>query len=380
MSQILLLLENKINSCLLVELLQEHYQVYQYQDESSLNIPFDLCIVDGFALKRQQKQLQVRRKSEEPALLPFLLLTSRPDVGMVTDHLRHTVDEVIITPIEKLEMLLRVEALLRSRRLSLELRRRNLELSKTMLSLKLAHNELEIRVQKRTEQLTRSNQELEEFTYIVSHDLREPLRQIKSFTDLLVKRYRGHLDRRADQYIHYITDSVVRMQNLITDLLTYSHTTRKELALETTDLEFVFNQVLVDLSSLIEKNQAVIRADVLPTLKANYLQMGQLLQNLITNAIKFRNHQPPIIQIKAIRNDQFWTISVEDNGMGIEPQYAERIFVIFQRLHTIEEYPGTGIGLAICKKIVQRHGGQIWVDSEPGVGSIFSFTLPAALS
>ncbi|NEP00220.1 MAG: GHKL domain-containing protein [Symploca sp. SIO2E9] len=345
MKQILLLLENKINSRLLLELLQQNYQAYQYQDESSLNLPFDLCIVDGLALKRWQRQVQVRRKSEEPILLPFLLLTSRPDVGMVTDDLRHTVDEVIITPIEKMELLLRVEVLLRTRHFSAE--------------------------------LANSNRELEEFAHIASHDLQEPLRQIKSYTDLLVKRYRNRLDQRADQYINYITDSVVRMQKLIIDLLTYSQTSRGELILETTDLGAILNQVLVDLSSLIEESQAVIRAEFLPTLKANPSQMGQLLQNLITNAIKFRNRQSPLIQIKVIRNDQFWTISVQDNGIGIEPQYAERIFLIFQRLHTREEYPGTGIGLAICKKIVQHHGGRIWLESEPGQGSIFFFTMPA---
>ena len=345
MKQVLLILENKANSCLLRELLQERYQVYQYQDESSLNLPFDLCIVDGLALRRLQRELQVKRKTEEPVLLPFLLLTFRPDVGMVTDGLRYSVDEVIITPIEKMELLLRVETLLRVRHFSVE--------------------------------LARSNRELEEFAYIVSHDLQEPLRQIKLFAELLVQRYRGHLDEQADQLLNYITNGVVRMQNLITDLLTYSRVSGGELTLEIIDLGVLLDQVLVDLGSLIEEHQAVIRADSLPTLKASPSQIMQLLQNLITNAIKFRNHQPPLIQIKAIRNDQIWTISVQDNGIGIEPQYAERVFLIFQRLHHREAYPGTGIGLAICKKILQRHGGQIWFESEPGQGSIFSFTLPA---
>ena len=348
MKQILLILENKTNSRLLRELLLEHYQVYQYQDSSSLNLPFDLCIVDGLALKRLQSQLQVRRKSSEPIFLPFLLLTSRPDVGMVTDDLRNSVDEVITTPIEKMELLLRVEVLLRMRHFSVE--------------------------------LARSNRELEEFTYIVSHDLQEPLRQVKLFTDLFVKSYLHHEDEQAAQCIHYISNGVVSMNNLIRDLLTYSRVSGGELSLETTDLGAVLNQVLVDLSSLIEESQALIRAEELPTLQANPSQMKQLLQNLITNAIKFSHPHPPLIHINAIRNDQFWTISVQDNGIGIEPQYAQRIFVIFKRLHPQQDYPGTGIGLSICQKIVQRHGGRIWVNSEQGVGSTFSFTLPAALS
>ncbi|MFP4103914.1 sensor histidine kinase [Coleofasciculus sp.] len=225
--------------------------------------------------------------------------------------------------------------------------------------------------------LSRSNQELEQFAYVASHDLREPLRKIRSYSDLLVKRYQGQLDKRADKYIAYITDATQRMQTLISDLLTYSRVSKPELIPEPTDLGRILNTTLTDLNSLIKENKAMITADSLPTVNANPTQMAQLLQNLITNGIKFCTQQSPRIHITATREGQFWQIAVQDNGIGIEKQYRDRIFVIFQRLHYPEEYPGTGIGLAICKKIVERHGGQIWVESELGQGSTFYFTLPA---
>jgi len=235
----------------------------------------------------------------------------------------------------------------------------------------------EQKLKKAIAELARSNQELEQFAYVASHDLREPLRKIKSYTDLLVKRYQGQLDEKADKYIAYITDGAVRMQTLITDLLTYSRVGRGEISLEPTDLGAVLNRTLSDLSNVIRESNALITTDPLPTVKANPTQMGQLLQNLIANAIKFHGQQLPHVQIRAVLHDQLWTICVQDNGIGIEPQYAERIFVIFQRLHTKDEYPGTGIGLAVCKKIVERHGGQIWVESELGRGTTFCFTLSA---
>lgn len=233
----------------------------------------------------------------------------------------------------------------------------------------------EEQLQQLNQQLQRSNQELEQFAYVASHDLREPLRKIRSYSDLLVKRYQGQLDERADKYISYITDSVIRMQALITDLLTYSRVSRNELVLEPTDLGQILQQTLTDLSPAIEENQAIINTTHLPIVQANPLQIGQVLQNLIANAIKFRREQPPQIDIKAECQDDFWHISIQDNGIGIDPSYSDRIFAIFQRLHYREEYPGTGIGLAICQKIVERHGGKIWVESELGQGSTFHFTL-----
>ncbi|MEQ9001444.1 MAG: PAS domain S-box protein [Coleofasciculus sp. B1-GNL1-01] len=234
----------------------------------------------------------------------------------------------------------------------------------------------EEQLQQLNQQLQRSNQELEQFAYVASHDLREPLRKIRSYSDLLVKRYQGQLDERADKYINYITDSVIRMQALITDLLTYSRVSRNELVLEPTDLGEILQQTLMDLSPAIEENHAIINTTLLPIVQANPLQIGQVLQNLIANAIKFCREQPPRIDIKADCQDNFWQISIQDNGIGIDPNYSDRIFAIFQRLHYREEYPGTGIGLAICQKIVERHGGKIWVESEFGQGSTFYFTLP----
>ncbi|NEQ23447.1 MAG: GHKL domain-containing protein, partial [Microcoleus sp. SIO2G3] len=225
-------------------------------------------------------------------------------------------------------------------------------------------------------ELTRSNQELEQFAYVASHDLREPLRKIKSYTDLLVKRYQGQLDEKADKYIAYITNGAERMQALITDLLTYSRVGKGELLKEPIDLHHVLDETLSDLSRAIQESKAVITATSLPTVNANPRQMGQLLQNLISNAIKYRGTQAPEIQIKAVQQDQYWTISVQDNGIGIDPQFAERIFAIFQRLHAKDEYDGTGIGLAICKKIIERHDGQIWIESKLGNGTTFFFTLP----
>lgn len=233
----------------------------------------------------------------------------------------------------------------------------------------------EEQLQQLNQQLHRSNQELEQFAYVASHDLREPLRKIRSYSDLLVKRYQGQLDERADKYISYITDSVIRMQALITDLLAYSRVSRNELVLEPTDLGQILQQTLTDLSPAIEENQAIVNTTHLPIVQANPLQIGQVLQNLIANAIKFRREQPPQIDIKAECQDDFWHISIQDNGIGIDPSYSDRIFAIFQRLHYREEYPGTGIGLAICQKIVERHGGKIWVESELGQGSTFHFTL-----
>ncbi len=227
-------------------------------------------------------------------------------------------------------------------------------------------------------ELARSNQELEQFAYVASHDLREPLRKIKSYTDLLVKRYQGQLDEKADKYIAYISDGAVRMQALISDLLTYSRVGRGEVIKEPTDLNVVLTQTLSDLSRAIQESDATITADVLPSLNANPRQIGQLFQNLIANAMKFRGEKQPCIQIKSRLDSKFWTISVQDNGIGIQPEHVDRIFVIFQRLHTKDEYEGTGIGLAICKKIVERHGGEIWVESELGQGTTFLFTLPAS--
>jgi len=225
--------------------------------------------------------------------------------------------------------------------------------------------------------LERSNRDLEEFAYISSHDLQEPLRKIANFSDMLVHQYQGRLDERAERYFGYITDGAKRMQTLINDLLSYSRVGRAEMPRVPASLEDILKGTLSDLQALIQESGAEISHDPLPNLQINPHQVGQLLQNLIGNGIKFHGHQSPRIHLAARQEGQEWVISVRDNGIGFDPQYAEGIFKVFKRLHAKEEYPGTGIGLAVCKKIVERHGGRIWAESEPGHGATFYFTIPA---
>ena len=206
--------------------------------------------------------------------------------------------------------------------------------------------------------------------------MQEPLRKIRSFIELLVEDYGDRLDAAANKYLSYIVDGATRMERMINDLLTYSRVGSRELALEPTDLNIVLEQTLADLGIAIAESHAAIATNFLPTVPANPQQMGQLFQNLIANALKFRSEALPEIRIDAELQQSEWLISVQDNGIGIKPKYAERIFTIFQRLHGREKYPGTGIGLAICRKIVDRHQGRIWVESELGKGATFYFTLP----
>jgi PAS domain S-box-containing protein len=228
--------------------------------------------------------------------------------------------------------------------------------------------------------LARSNAELEHFAYVASHDLQEPLRMVASFTQLLARRYRGKLDEDADEFIGFAVDGARRMQELINDLLTYSRAGTQALQLQSVDTSQLVDRVVSDLASAIAEAGASVTRDTLPAVTGDATQLRQVFQNLIANGIKF--HGPngaPRVHISATQKPGSWTFSVSDNGIGIEPQYQERIFALFQRLHTRADYPGTGIGLAICKKIVERHRGQICVESDPGRGTTFRFTLPVVL-
>lgn len=225
-------------------------------------------------------------------------------------------------------------------------------------------------------ELNRSNRELEQFAYVASHDLQEPLRMVSSYTQLLAERYGDQLDEKATKYIHYAVDGAVRMQRLINDLLLYSRVNTRGKPFESVDSHALLGEAVRNLSAVIDESGAVIIVDELPTVKADPGQLVMLFQNLLSNALKYRREGIPRVQVTARDAGSDWVFSVRDNGIGLDPQYAERIFVIFQRLHTRAEYPGTGIGLAVCKRIVERHGGRIWVDSELGKGAMFFFSLP----
>ena len=231
-------------------------------------------------------------------------------------------------------------------------------------------------LQKAVIELERSNVELEQFAYIASHDLQEPLRAVAGMVQLLQQRYQGKLDERADEYIHLTVEAATRMQKLIDDLLAYSRVDRRGSQFVQIEMDKILKSALANLSTTIRESEAVVTHDPLPTLVADPAQLTRVFQNLIGNGIKFRGERPPEVHIGAQELDKAWRFEVRDNGIGIEPQYHERIFLIFQRLHGRSEYPGTGIGLSLCQKIVENHGGRIWIEFEAGQGSRFYFTIP----
>lgn len=241
--------------------------------------------------------------------------------------------------------------------------------------------ELNKELEQRTEEIIRSNKELEKFAYVASHDMQEPLRTIISYIQLLEERFHNQEDKEAKQYMDFIVSAGYRMRDLITGLLEYSRINRKEIEPQDVDCNLVLSEVLANLGNSIQENNVSIIVDQLPTISGNHFQMVQLFQNIISNAIKFKSlEREPKIKVSYKKSDGTHLFSIEDNGIGIEQKYATRIFEIFQRLHPLGEYPGMGIGLAICKKIVERHGGKIWLDSVPQSGSTFFFTLPIAAS
>ena len=234
---------------------------------------------------------------------------------------------------------------------------------------------MEEQLKRKAVELARSNEELEQFAYVASHDLQEPLRMISSFSQLLARQYNEVLDETANEYLGYMVDGASRMSALIRDLLAFSRVSSQCRAPTLTDCAEIMEEVLADLRLSMEESGAVVTHEGLPTVYADASQLVLVLRNLVSNAIKFRGEDSPVVRVSAREDGPWWRFSVEDNGIGMDPQFKRRIFIIFQRLHGIGDYPGTGIGLALCKKIVARHGGNIWVESEMGRGSTFHFTL-----
>ena len=245
------------------------------------------------------------------------------------------------------------------------------------------NRELERRVQRRTAQLERSNAnlersniELQQFAYVASHDLKEPLRMVSSYCQLLERRYKGRLDEEADTFIHFAVDGAHRMAVLINDLLAYSRVETRSQSFESIDCEKVLEIAETNLKSSIEESSTTVTHDPLPRVMGDGSQLMQVFQNLIGNAIKFRRDESPEVHVSARQDGREWTFCVRDNGIGIDHEHRDRIFQIFKRLHNREKYPGTGIGLAVCRKVVERHGGRIWVESETDQGSSFYFSMP----
>ena len=233
-------------------------------------------------------------------------------------------------------------------------------------------------VEEQSEDLRRSNAELEQFAYVASHDLQEPLRKVASFCQLLERRYKGQLDERGEQYIEFAVDGAKRMQQLINDLLAFSRVGRLTTDFVDVDLSVALAQALAQLDVVLQEAGATVTHDDLPTVRGDASLLVQVFQNLVGNAVKFRGEAPPVVHIGVRRDGDFWEFCCADNGIGIEPQYQDKIFVIFQRLHGRDAYGGTGIGLAMCKKIVEYHGGRMWLDADVPQGATFRWTLPVA--
>jgi two-component system sensor histidine kinase/response regulator len=302
-----------------------------------------------------------RRLKSNPATASTVVLQVSANFverGDKVRGLKGEADGYLIEPVSPDELIATVRTYVRLHQTEEKLAKANLDLHQQAMELR------------------RANEELQQFAYVVSHDLQEPLRAIGVYSELLISRYQQEADAEVQEFARYITEGIERMRTLMTDLLQYARVESQTKTVTLTDCHQIVLQVLQDLQLSIEETGAQITCDPLPTVYADQRRLAQVLRNLLSNALKYHGAQPIRIHISASQKDGEWHFQVHDNGIGIDPQFAERIFVIFQRLHLRHEYPGTGIGLAMCKKIIEQHGGRIWVESRLGEGSTFFFTLP----
>lgn len=314
--------------------------------------------VDGFETCRRLKA------NEHTRDIPVIFMTALTDTGDKLTGFAVGAVDYVTKPLNGAEVLARIGTHLTLDGLRRQLAEQNARLQR------------EVAMREQTEAaLLRSNTELEQLAYVASHDMQEPLRMVASYLQLVAQRYKGRLDADADEFIGYAVDGAKRMQALINDMLAYSRVGTKARPFEPTDCAKVLETALANLRIALADSRAEVTHGPLPEVMGDPTQLLQLFQNLIGNALKFRGEAPPQVRIEAEPVEGHWRFTVRDNGIGIAPEYHQRIFVLFQRLHGRTEYPGTGIGLAICKKIVERHGGTIGVASEPGAGATFSFTI-----
>lgn len=329
------------------------------QDFAIILMDVQMPVLNGF------ETAEMIRQSEKLKYIPIIFLTADNKTtenvfkgykaGAVDYMLKPYIPEILKAKVE----------------VFVELYRKNQELRIQGEHLKM----LNIQLEQRSNDLMRNIQELEKFAYVASHDLQEPLRTITSYIQLLQKKFGDKLDGEANEFMEFVVSGSRRMKTLINDLLEYSRINRVESKLETVNCSYILKEVLQNLNDSIKDSRATIEIEELPAVQANKLHMVQLFQNLIGNSIKFRGDQAPLIKISAKKIKDYYLFSVEDNGIGIKKEYSTKIFEIFQRLHSMQHYPGTGIGLAICLKIVQRLGGEIWMESEYGKGTTFFFTI-----
>jgi signal transduction histidine kinase len=324
------------------------------EDFAVVLLDVHMPILDGFETAARLKALERSRHT------PIIFLTARDDsVAVVAQAYREGGVDFLSKPLD------------------LDIVRSKVRVFVELFVVAQRAERAERIAAERMKELVRSNNELEQFVYVASHDLQEPLRMVGSYTQLLARRYKGQLDADADEFIAFAVDGVVRMQNLINDLLAYARVGSPGDEMQVLDSGVVLDKAISNLEGAIRDARATISRTAMPVVRADAAQLTQLFQNLISNALKFRRDEPPNVAVSAEREGASWHFAVRDEGIGIDPAYFDRIFVIFQRLHARDRYPGTGIGLAICKKIVERHRGAIWVESAVGAGSTFHFTLPA---